>query len=275
MERKRVFITVKTYPTISEKYDELVCTAGILEDGSWVRLYPLPFRKLNNDKKYGKYDWIEVDIEKSTKDLRPESYRVLNIDTIQVFPEQKLTPDQWEARKRIIFNKQKIYTNLSELISESREKDISLGIFKPAQIVDFVFQETDREWPKEKLELLSNKAKQLSLFETESEMIENFKVVQKLPYKFSYIFHDDEGRESSLMIEDWEIGMLYRHCLEQSNGDEREALGKVKSKYFVELPKKDMHFFLGTTLAYHRIAPNPFIIIGLFCPPVNQQNELF
>ena len=49
MERKRVYITVKTYPTLSEKYDELVCTAGICEDGSWIRLYPLPFRKLENE----------------------------------------------------------------------------------------------------------------------------------------------------------------------------------------------------------------------------------
>ena len=28
-ERKKVLITVKTYPTLSKKYDELVCTAGI------------------------------------------------------------------------------------------------------------------------------------------------------------------------------------------------------------------------------------------------------
>jgi len=48
---KKVFITVKTYPAISGKYDELVCTAGILEDGSWVRIYPLPFRKLDYDNR--------------------------------------------------------------------------------------------------------------------------------------------------------------------------------------------------------------------------------
>jgi hypothetical protein len=32
IERKKVFITVKTYPTLSKKYDELVCTAGFFED---------------------------------------------------------------------------------------------------------------------------------------------------------------------------------------------------------------------------------------------------
>jgi hypothetical protein len=30
MALTKVLITVKTYPTLSEKYDELVCTAGFL-----------------------------------------------------------------------------------------------------------------------------------------------------------------------------------------------------------------------------------------------------
>ncbi len=46
MALTKVLIAVKTYPTLSTKYDELVCTAGFLEDGSWVRVYPIPFRKL-------------------------------------------------------------------------------------------------------------------------------------------------------------------------------------------------------------------------------------
>ena len=50
----RVLIAVKTYPTLSEKYDELVCTAGFLEDGTWIRIYPIPFRKLSYDNRYNK-----------------------------------------------------------------------------------------------------------------------------------------------------------------------------------------------------------------------------
>lgn len=46
MERMKVLITVKTYPIPSAKYDELVCTAGVREDGSFVRLYPINFRDL-------------------------------------------------------------------------------------------------------------------------------------------------------------------------------------------------------------------------------------
>ena len=47
MGREKVLITVKTYPTLSRKHGELVCTAGVREDGSWVRLYPIPFRLLD------------------------------------------------------------------------------------------------------------------------------------------------------------------------------------------------------------------------------------
>ena len=73
MALTRIFITVKTYPTLSEKYDELVCTAGVLEDGSWIRIYPIPFRKLEYDQQYKKFQWIEVDVEKNTSDYRPDS----------------------------------------------------------------------------------------------------------------------------------------------------------------------------------------------------------
>ena len=45
MALTKVLITVKTYPTLSAKYDELVCTAGFREDGTWIRIYPVPFRK--------------------------------------------------------------------------------------------------------------------------------------------------------------------------------------------------------------------------------------
>ena len=60
LEKKRVYILVKTYPTISEKYAELVCTAGVLEDGSWIRLYPMPFRLLSDEQKYPKYTSLAI-----------------------------------------------------------------------------------------------------------------------------------------------------------------------------------------------------------------------
>jgi len=275
MERKKIYITVKTYPTLSEKYAELVCTAGISEDGSWVRLYPLPFRKLDNEQKYKKYQWIEADIERNTSDFRIESHKVLNIDTIKVI-EPENTKVNWEERKRILFKSEKLYTNLEEIINLAKAPPYrSLAIFKPTKILDFYSEPTERDWPKNKIEQIREKAKQLSLFQTPDELIEEFKVVQKLPYLFKYQFEDDQGKESNLMIEDWEVGTLYLNCLRNANGDEGKALEKVREKYWDEFITRDIFFFLGTRKSDHHLAQNPFSIVGVFYPPVDRQGELF
>jgi len=75
-----------------------------------------------------------------------------------------------------------------------------------------------------------------------------------------------------MMIEDWEIGMLYFNCLQKANGDESEALSKVRQRYFDFFMTRDLYFFLGTTKQFHNVAPNPFIIIGAFYPPVLEAN---
>ncbi len=81
MAKTKVLITVKTYPALSVKYDELVCTAGFLEDGTWIRIYPIQFRKKSFDEQYKKYQWIEMDLVKNTSDFRKESYRPFSYDT--------------------------------------------------------------------------------------------------------------------------------------------------------------------------------------------------
>jgi len=274
-EKKRVFILVKTYPTISEKYAELVCTAGVLEDGSWIRLYPMPFRLLNDDQKYPKYAWVEVDVERNTSDFRPESYRP-EISTMKVEPGSKKV--DWEARRRTIF-KNKPYTNLQVLIQKAKSPtNTSLAIFKPTKILDFIVEEDNREWNPKKLANLQDQSQQMHLFKTIEEIEEEFRVVQKVPYKFSYKFEDDSGKQSKMMIEDWEIGMLYFNCLRKANGKEDVAVDKVREKYFDYFITRDLHFFLGTTKQFHNVAPNPFIIIGVFYPPMpspNQQKSLF
>ena len=72
MSLTKVLITVTTYPLPSRSYDELVCTAGVLEDGNWIRIYPVPFQFLE----FHKYQWIELDLvpQDPSKDFRPESF---------------------------------------------------------------------------------------------------------------------------------------------------------------------------------------------------------
>lgn len=83
MPAERILITVKTYPTLSKNNGELVCTAGLRQDGSWVRLYPVPFRLLEIGHRYEKYQYIEATLERPRSDQRPESRRIVDPHAIQ------------------------------------------------------------------------------------------------------------------------------------------------------------------------------------------------
>lgn len=272
---RRVFITVKTYPTLSKKYDELVCTAGILDDGHWVRVYPLPFRKLDHENRYKKYQWMELPLVKNASDPRPESYKITDISQIQLIGEPVGTKQEWAERKRIIFEKNEVYTDLGALIQKANDNELSIAIFKPTELLAFVVEETERTWDQDSLDSLQAKAKQLSFFQTEEEVKRELLIVDKLPYKFSYRFKDSAGKESTLMIEDWEIGALFWNCLKQSANNEAEAINLVRQKYWDEFSRKDLFLFLGTTRQFHGWAKNPFVIIGVFYPPASHQKSLF
>jgi len=255
MAKIRVLITVKTYPTLSGKYDELVCTAGFTESGEWIRIYPIQFRKLGYLNQYKKYEWIEIDLVKNISDFRPESYRPVTLDTQPSIIGSASTENNWVERKEIVLKN--VYTDLELLIADSKDKNkrTSLAVFKPTKILDFVWEAVDRDWDKDKIAAMN----QMSIFEQRGSEI---KVVRKLPYKFSYKLEDINGRQSKMMIEDWEVGALF-----WKYENEEEACQKVHQKYFDDFAKtKDLHFFLGTTQAFHLQARNPFMIIGTFHP---------
>lgn len=273
MAKTKVLITVKTYPAISGKYDELVCTAGFLEDGTWIRIFPIQFRKKSFEEQYKKYDWIEIDLVKNKEDIRKESYRPFSYETEIKIVDHLDTKSNWLLRKEIVF-KRKIYTDLSELISEAKNRDVmtSLAVFKPTEIIDFTCEAVERNWDKGKLEKLKQDRK--SLFDQEHEDL--FEVVRKLPYKFSYILKDCNGKQSKMMIEDWEIGQLFWNCVARHEGNEESAVEDVKKKYFDDFAKtKDLHLFLGTSKLRHFTAKNPFMIIGTFHPKIETQLRLF
>ena len=275
MARKKVLITVTTYPLPSRNYDELVCTAGVLENGEWIRIYPVPLSFLLDLKGSGKvnnvkYTWIELELNKRTDDFRPESFSPQHYDFRDLILHNRLdTESNWQLRKDICL--QKVYTNLSQLIEDSRAPtNVSLATFKPATITGFEIEEDEREWKDEWKEL----RKQGDLFakETNPEIL-----IPKLPYKFFYRFTDELGKPSRLMIEDWEIGALYWNCLRAAEGNEKIALEKVREQYDSNFIKnKDIYLFLGTTKEWHmRRAKNPFVIIGVFYPKKETQTKLF
>lgn len=275
MSRKKVLLTVTTYPLPSRSYDELVCTAGILETGEWIRIYPVPLSFLRGQRKSGKmqsykYTWMELDLQKRKDDFRPESYSPKHYDFKDLVLYDRIdTADNWSMRKELCLKK--VFTNLNSLIITSKApSNKSLATFKPSVIERIEIEDDVRVWKNEWLEL----RKQGDLF---SQLKPPELLIPKLPFKFFYRFKDDSGRSSRLMIEDWEIGQLYWNCLRSSGGDEYGALEKVRQKYEGDfINNRDIYFFLGTTKQWHmRRAKNPFVIIGVFYPKKEIQTKLF
>ena len=73
------------------------------------------------------------------------------------------------------------------------------------------------------------------------------------------------------MIEDWELGVLYRKEVERL-GAEQAAVASVRGKFFDEIchQSRDTRFFMGTVFPY-----NTWVVIGVFWPPKDVPASLF
>jgi hypothetical protein len=256
----RILTTVKTYPIPSAKYDELVCTAGVLADGSFVRLYPINFRDLPYSQQFRKYQWIEADVKKHTgRDVRKESYRPIS-DTIQLIGEPIPTKNgDWSERVRFALAKKS--NSMEHLYAQQEADRTSLGIFKPKTIRDLVITADEAEWKSGFKAALA----QARLWENRTVSKEP---PRKIPFKFHYWFECDDPSckgNHKMMIEDWEVGALFWKCVD-AGATHQEACQKVRYKFLEQIcsPACDTHFFVGTILSY----PKTWVIIGAFYPKI-------
>jgi len=269
-KKVKVLIAVKSPPYPSPSHRELVCTAGITDKGEWIRLVPIPYRYLDEKKKYEKFDWIELNVKKHDKDHRFETYKSTNLDDIEVKGHIG-TEDTWRERKEVF--KDKIEPSLCQCVKTFRQKcdegrqyeAASLFMVKPYEVTGFIIEEDSPDW-KPEWQLLFE---QEPLFE---EM--KMKPLDKIPYKFFYEFKccaDCPGHK--LKIEDWEIYRLAHRYMD--NPDEIKE--KVRQKYDEDFRKnKDLYFFIGSQLQWHRRkGKNPYLIIGVFYPPKDDQLGMF
>ena len=208
---------------------------------------------------------------KHSRDPRPESYRPAGeIERVGHVG----TSDNWRERRELLLGRLPVHGSLDELISGAKNNTLSLALLKPARVIDFGFEEGDREWDSAKLEAVRGIVGQPDLFDEQS-WHHTFRIVDKVPYNFYYRIEDGEGRTSRMRILEWQLGALYRNCLRTAQADEAEALHKVRQKYFDQFLKTDLHLFLGTTLAWHKRAPNPWTIIGVLPIPHEGQRDMF
>jgi hypothetical protein len=258
-ESVKALIVVRTYPVPASPGIEVSCTAAISEDGRWLRLYPIPYRFLEPDKRFRKYQWIQVEIRKGS-DVRLESYHP-NLDSIEVLTEPLSTRNRWQDRKSV--TSPKLSHCLCCLKEQRNEAGYpTLGFFRPRRIERLRIIATDSEWTQGQLDILS----QRDLFrENPKEELE------KIPYNFVYNFYcdHDECRGHNCMCTDWEIGESWRSWSREYGDDWEKALRETYETKMIE--NRDTHFFVGT-VANH---PGEWIIVGLFYPPKDYEMPLF
>lgn len=91
-----VLVLVKAAPQPSSIYGETVCVAGLsapAERPRWLRLYPVPFRYLDGERQFRKYDLSQVVTRDSGGDKRPESCKI-TADSIKI----NNNLDSWSSR---------------------------------------------------------------------------------------------------------------------------------------------------------------------------------
>jgi hypothetical protein len=258
-DTKRVLITVRTYPVPASRTVEASCTGGVTKDGNWIRLYPVPYRFLDEDKRFSKWHWIDVEVTKPTSDPRPESFK-LKPDKIQIVGEIG-THDGWRARRELL--KPLTRPSMCQIRRERDERGYpTLGFFKPAEIKRLTIEPVAADWTAAELAIL----RQDTLFEKAPA-----DTLEKIPFNFKYEFRcsDPTCKGHEMSCTDWEMGQAYRRWRRQYRDGWEQ---KFRERFEAEMMQKnDTSFFVGTVHKH----PHIWIIVGLFYPPKATMNDLF
>jgi len=255
----RILVLCKTYPSPSSNHVETSCVAGIEEGGGLVRLFPIPFRLIDDEKQFKKWQWISARIAKAPKDHRPESYKVY-LDTVVCDGEPISTREGWQKR-RVELSAIPIYGDFAELDAARHSDGTTLGLVRPTRVLALDITPTNKpNWTEEEKSKLVRQ-RQRGLFEqTDCKVISQ---LRKVPFDFHYRYvcnAGDRDCEYRHKIVDWEAGALYLTCRARYGEDWERAF---RTKIEEQLPAADLMFLMGTI---HRF-PDQWLIVSLIYPP--------
>jgi|SRR3989304_5623803 len=257
---REALVIVKAYPNPSAKYSETVCVVAITREEGLIRLYPIGFRSLPEEKRFKKYQCIHFRMRKHDSDKRPESYRP---DEHSFKLLEKIgTKDNWRERWRWI--RPTIGPTMCELIRMQKTHSRSLACIKPFDVDKLVVEDAETDWTGRKKGIVD----QLTLFDPLETKLE------KIPYVFRYRYRcgEKDCNGHNQLIIDWEIMEFYRRIRNQG-AEKTDIVPEVQRRFYGKLcnKNKDTYFFVGN----HSLWPSSFMVLGIFWPPKSKQSELF
>ena len=258
-----LLVTVKAYPSISTKYGEAICVAGVRLDTpepEWVRLFPVRFRELPKQQRFRKYEVIRVLAQKHSTDTRAETWRPQQDSFEKILP-QVPPRGAWLERRRYV--EPLIGPSMCELRQgrSANGSGPSLGLIRPRRVVSVLVRD-EAEWS------IGQRATvgQGNLLSSKSDL-------EKPGHAFSYSYECETAgcRGHKQKIVDWELGEAYRSWMRQG----RNPVESIKGKWHDMMcdRKRELMFFVGDQ---HKF-PGNFLVLGTFYPehrPVEDQLPL-
>jgi hypothetical protein len=282
---EEILMVVKTYPNPSTDYGETVCTAGIrLRDGAWVRIYPYPFRLVDVDVRFKKWQVIEVPLIKATNDPRPESYKLYDVSKIRTIREISTEHATWAERMH--FLEPTIFPSIQAVLDGIPPKgDQNWGAtIRPVEIMPtsakFVSRYIGDEWTAEEENKLRT-AERLAtggMFSTLPAV--QYKKLNKVPYEFRLQFEDLTGTAYDYIILDWEFAELF-FKMKRRYGEDAVAVEKVRVKIEDEICSGGNRVCLVVGNMHHARKQKVLAVDGFVYPkipkrqPAQMQNSLF
>lgn len=235
--KAEAIIIVKAAPQLGDKHGETVCTAGITRDGTWVRLYPIAFRTLDDAQQFGRWDMVRYDWRRPKDDPRVESRRVEH-QTLEI-------TGKLPASQRFGLIEPMVKLSLADERAAGR----SFAFVRP-QIRRFIIEKKpDAKYRKEE-EGFALHASQDNMF------LKPLIPYKPCPYVFKYEYEISEGRRLGT-CQDWETEATFFHWVNQYG--EAKALAMMQQRWGEEIPDKGILFAMGT----HSLHPDTWLINGV------------
>lgn len=213
----------------------------------------MPLRYLPKHNRYRLYDQIEVPVTRSTKDARPESYKVRS-EQLRVVGHLG-TERGWEARRRVIFaDRSWHYDCLEDLKVAEQQAKTSLGLIEVGEIDWVKLEERGEEERKKHDEKLNRLRAKLDLFGPEQRNLEFYPYRVRVGWHCARLSGPNPCPGHTAAVLDWGLGELGRR-----EGPEA-AVARMEELCTIE--KYDLRFYAGNFKAH----PKSFGIVGLWYP---------
>jgi hypothetical protein len=247
--REEVVVLVKAVPQVGARHGETVCCAGVTRDFEWRRLYPIRFRRLQNDAKFTRWQFLQYEATRPTHDVRIESRHVF---------EDKLSPGPLLTPTERVTLVSKMTRKSAKHASELGQ---TLALVRPSRL-EFSIKPRKREDHEALCSAYELAASQKSFIDPE------LKAFRPPPFHFRVRFEDADGMHNH-ECGDWETIATFTKWSDRY-GEER-AIKDLTKKYNEEYFSKGMVVALGTLAK----RPQTWTLLGMIRADESAQRELF